>query len=71
MAEFQALFAESFDQMALVGVESFANGAQAILPSLPPVERAAWLDLIEQTGSTVEGLAFSDHFLYIGRRRRS
>jgi SAM-dependent methyltransferase len=69
VAEFQALFADAFDQVALVGVESFANGAQAVLLGLPPADRTAWLDLIEQTGATTEGLGVSDHFLYIGRRR--
>ncbi len=29
----------------------------------------AWLDLVEQTGKTPDGLGISDHFLYIGRKR--
>ena len=31
-------------------------------------EAEAWLDLIEHTGQTAEGLGVSDHFLYVGRR---
>jgi hypothetical protein len=31
------------------------------------MEAEAWLDLIERTGQTAEGLGFSDHFLYVGR----
>ncbi len=34
VAEFRALFAEAFDEVALVGVESFANDAQDLLVSL-------------------------------------
>ena len=28
-----------------------------------------WIDLVEVTGTTPEGLGMSDHFLYIGRRK--
>jgi len=28
----------------------------------------AWLDLVEQTAATPEGLGQSDHFLFVGRK---
>jgi S-adenosylmethionine-dependent methyltransferase len=68
-AEFRALFALEFEELVLAGVESFSTPCQAKLNDLPPMEAEAWLDLIERTGQTAEGLGFSDHFLYVGRRR--
>ncbi|MGL5795720.1 MAG: hypothetical protein ACRC06_15235 [Waterburya sp.] len=32
-------------------------------------ELEVWLDLVDATGTTPEGLGMSDHFLYIGRRK--
>jgi hypothetical protein len=52
-----------------VGVESFTAPWQDLFPSKPPEEAAAWLDLVEATGATPEGLACSDHFLFVGRKR--
>jgi SAM-dependent methyltransferase len=69
-AEFRALFAGEFEELALTGVESFSTSWQAGLNDLPPAEGEAWLDLIERTGQTAEGLGVSDHFLYVGRKRR-
>ena len=70
-AEFRALFAAEFEEVALTGVESFSTAWQPVLNDLPPAEAEAWLDLIEITGQTAEGLALSDHFLYVGKRRRT
>lgn len=67
--EFRDLFRESFDEEILVGVESFSGGSQEIFPSLSAENAEAWLDLIEQTGKTIDGLGLADHFLYIGRKR--
>ena len=67
--EFRELFAPAFDELELVGVESFTVVWQALIRDLSPTDAAAWLDLVEQTGKTPEGLGASDHFLYIGRRR--
>ena len=67
-AEFRALFASRFEELALVGVESFSTVWQTSLNDLPPAETEAWLDLIERTGQTAEGLGQSDHFLYAGCR---
>jgi hypothetical protein len=68
-AEFRALLAERFRELALVGVESFTNLWQDRLHGLSDDEQGAWLDLVEQTGRTLEGLGMSDHFLHIGRKR--
>jgi SAM-dependent methyltransferase len=69
-AEFRALFAREFEEVALTGVESFSTVWQPSLNDLPPAEAEAWLDLIERTGQTAEGLGVSDHFLYVGRKIR-
>jgi hypothetical protein len=39
---------------------------QHLFQGLNEDERAAWLDLIEQTASTQEGLGVSAHFLLVG-----
>lgn len=68
-AEFRALFASAFDELALVGVESFSGVWSNVLHGLSPDDSEAWLDLVEQTGATPDGLGMSDHFLYIGRKQ--
>jgi len=67
-AEFRALFASAFDELVLAGVESFSSAWQNTLNDLTPAEAEAWLDLIEATGQTAEGLGCTDHLLYVGRR---
>ena len=66
IAEFRALFEGLFEEKALVGAETFTTAWQKKFIDLPPAEAEAWLDLVEQTGSTPEGLAQSDHFLFVG-----
>ncbi len=68
-AEFRALFVREFEELAFTGVESFSAAWQTTLNDLPPAEAEGWLDLIERTGQTAEGLGLSDHFLYVGRKR--
>ncbi|HLY17066.1 MAG TPA: methyltransferase domain-containing protein [Bryobacteraceae bacterium] len=70
VADFREMFRGEFEELAVAGVESFSNICQPTLNDLPSEEAAAWLDLIEITGTTAEGLGMSDHFLYIGRRSR-
>jgi SAM-dependent methyltransferase len=70
VAEFCELFAGWLEPVAFLGVESFTAGWQAELNALPTEEVEAWLDLVEQTGVTPEGLGASDHFLYVGRKAR-
>ena len=69
VAEFRSLFAPGFEELALVGLESFTSPAPDHLNRIPAEDRELWLDLVEKTGATAEGLAYSDHFLFIGRRR--
>lgn len=69
VAEFRDLFREAFEELELVGVESFAGAWQHSLLETPATDWAAWLTLVEQTASSPEGLAASDHFLFVGRKR--
>ncbi len=66
--EFRNLFEGAFEEVALVGTESFVSAWQSRLNELPPDAREAWLDLVEETGKTPEGIGQSDHFLFIGKR---
>lgn len=66
--EFRSVFEGLFEEEVLAGTESFAAVWQDRLAGWKPDEQRAWLDLIEQTGRTPEGLAAADHFLFIGRR---
>jgi S-adenosylmethionine-dependent methyltransferase len=67
--EFRDLFRGSFEEEILVGLESFTGGSQEIFPLLSAENADAWLDLVEQTGKSSDGLGLSDHFLYIGQKR--
>lgn len=67
IAEFRADFTD-FQERALVGIESFAQGNEENLLTLTPEKAQIWLDLIEQTGRTPEGLGMTGHFLYIGQK---
>lgn len=66
--EFRELFAGRFEPVILLGVESFTSAWQTVLHTLPADQRQAWLDLVEQTGVTPEGLGQADHFLFVGRK---
>jgi S-adenosylmethionine-dependent methyltransferase len=68
LAEFRDVFQGLFEEVALVGVESFTAAWQKVWSDLPAVEVELWLDLVEQTGQSPEGLGQSDHFLFIGRK---
>lgn len=67
--EFADLFLSEFDRIALWGLESFTSPAQEKLLGLSEEDREAWFDIIEQTAPLPEALGFSDHFLYVGRRK--
>ena len=67
-AEFRQLFAGLLEEVTLAGLESFASTEETKLLDLSHEAREEWLNLIETTGSTPEGLAQSDHFIYIGRK---
>lgn len=55
--------------MAMLGVESFSAPFATIIHTLTPAQVEAWLDLVEITGQTPEGLVMSDHFLYVGKKK--
>ena len=67
-AEFRELLATRFEELALVGTESFTAPWQDLFAAKPSSEKDAWIDLVEETGRTPEGLAYSDHFLFVGRK---
>ena len=66
--EFLNLFEGEFEKVAFLGVESFTTSWQKIFSGLPAAEAELWLDLVEETGQTAEGLGQSDHFLFVGRK---
>jgi ubiquinone/menaquinone biosynthesis C-methylase UbiE len=68
VAEFRALFAGAFEELVLAGTDSFTTVWQGKLVDLPAEAKEAWLDLVEETGRSPEGLGQSDHFLFIGRK---
>ena len=70
VAEFRELLTMHFEELALAGAESFTTAWQDLFHSKPADEAAAWLDIVETTGRMPEGLAFSDHFLFVGQRRK-
>jgi len=67
VAEFRELMTAHFVELALAGVESFTGPWQDVFHSKTAEEKAGWLDIIEATGTTPEGVAYSDHFLFVGR----
>jgi SAM-dependent methyltransferase len=67
-AEFLALCQERFEKVAFLGVESFTSAWQKEFSELLAREQELWLDLVEETGQTPEGIGQSDHFLFIGRK---
>jgi ubiquinone/menaquinone biosynthesis C-methylase UbiE len=67
--EFRALFRGRFDEVDLLGIESFTGPWQASLNNLAPEIAEAWLHLVEQTARTPEAIGHSDHFLFIGKNR--
>ncbi len=68
LCEFRELFADSFEQVLLAGLESFTSPSLEPFANIAEEDRDLWLDLVERTNTTPEGLAYSDHFLFLGRR---
>ena len=68
IAEFRELLTSQFEEVILTGIESFTSPWQDEWKSKSAADMAAWLEIIEATGKTVEGMAYSDHFLFIGVR---
>ncbi|MHB2019104.1 MAG: class I SAM-dependent methyltransferase [Candidatus Xenobia bacterium] len=71
VAEFRTLCSSVFQELALLGAEAFATSVQTRLLDLTPEAKEAWLDLMEATASTPEGLGAADHFLFVGEKSRS
>jgi ubiquinone/menaquinone biosynthesis C-methylase UbiE len=69
VGEFRELVTDRFDELSMMGLESFAISEQKLLNELQEEEAKAWLDLIEETAAMPEALGASDHFLFIGRKR--
>ncbi len=67
--EFRELLTSRFVEFALAGMESFTAPWQEMFLAKPPEEQARWLNIVEFTGRTAEGLASSDHFLFVGRKK--
>lgn len=67
-ADLHELFADDFDELLVVGLESFTGCAQEHFAELPEEVREAWLDLVEASAALPEALGCGEHFLYIGRR---
>jgi len=66
--DFLALFEGLFEKVEFLGVESFTTVWQKVFSDLPAAEAELWLDLVEETGQTPEGIGQSDHFLFVGRK---
>jgi SAM-dependent methyltransferase len=67
-ADLRALFADGFDELLLVGLESFTGCEQEAYLELPEAVREAWLDLVEATAALPEAIGCCEHLLYAGRR---
>jgi len=69
IAEFRELLTARFQEVALTGTESFTSPWQEEWKAKSAADQAAWLEIIEATGKTAEGMAYSDHLLFMGVRR--
>ena len=59
----------AFEQVAMIGLESFSAPFSTTVHTLAPEQVEAWMDLVETTGQTPEGLVMSDYFLHIGKKQ--
>jgi ubiquinone/menaquinone biosynthesis C-methylase UbiE len=65
--EFKELFSPEFQICEISGLESFfAHQQEAFLKKTSDID--LWLELVELTGKTAEGLASSEHIMFIGKR---
>ncbi len=71
VAEFQALFADDFEELLSVGIESLTSTRQELFLGLSGELQQAWLDFVEAAALRPEGMAMSEHFLFVGRPRQA
>lgn len=65
--EFKELFSPEFQTCEISGLESFfAHQQQEFLKKNTDID--LWLELVELTGRTAEGLASSEHIMFIGKK---
>jgi ubiquinone/menaquinone biosynthesis C-methylase UbiE len=66
--EFRVECSAHFEETLLAGTESFTSLNQASFLRASPENQERWLDIVEQTAPTPEGLGIADHPLFIGRK---
>jgi SAM-dependent methyltransferase len=67
--EFQNLFLDDFNKIALLAVEGFLSPWQEKFHNSPIKVQNAWLDIIEKTNQMPDSFGIADHYLYIGRKK--
>lgn len=68
-SEFATEFRDGFDQLVLLGLQSFVGIHESSMPEVDQANRDAWLDIIEETAHLPDALGATAHFLYAGRRK--
>jgi SAM-dependent methyltransferase len=68
--DFQAELNGVFAPVLFTGTESFASRLPEQFLAASPENQEIWLDLVERTGTTPEGIGAAAHFLYAGRNGR-
>jgi len=66
--QFREECSEYFKELEFSGVESFSGHTQNQFFKKDDNLKSDWLDLVEITGRTNEGIASSEHFLFIGKK---
>lgn len=66
--EFTDLFSTSFTQVDFLGLESFSAYKQKMIFEKKPEDVEIWLSILEKTARSIEGMATSEHLLYVGRK---
>lgn len=69
IAEFETECGACFDELLFAGTESFTSLNQESFLAATPENQERWLDIVEHTAPTPEGLGIADHPLFIGRKR--
>jgi hypothetical protein len=67
--EFRSECGQYFREVLLAGTESFTSLNQSSFLSVSTENKERWLDIVEATAPTHEGLGIADHPLFIGRKQ--